>query len=128
MRNPFKCSEKVNLAYLSTVIDICSHKMASNVKIINIVFDLICFIIILILFMVIKITLYGTAEGLYPTKQGFLCGDTSIQKPYKESYLGHEVIIPLSFIIPIVVVSLHYSRMFLSTVIVSVKVEKSSSN
>ncbi|XP_078353617.1 phospholipid phosphatase 2-like [Oculina patagonica] len=78
--------------------------MASNVKLINIVFDLICFILVFIVFLVIKITLYGSAEGLYPAKQGFLCGDTSIQKPLKENYLGHEVVDPLSFIIPIVVI------------------------
>lgn len=100
-----KCSEKVNLAYLSTVIDIYDHKMASNVKLINFVFDSICFTLVFIAFMVIKISLYGTTEGLYPTKQGFLCGDTSIQKPLKEEYLRYEVVCSLSYIIPIVVVS-----------------------
>ena len=87
------------------MIDISDHKMASNVKLTNFVFDSVCFIAVLIAFIVIKITLYGTTEGLYPTKQGFLCGDTSIQKPFKEEYLRYEVISSLSYIIPIVVVS-----------------------
>lgn len=78
--------------------------MASNVKLINFVFDSICFMVVLIVFIVIKITLYGTTKGLYPTKQGFLCGDTSIQKPLKEDYLRHEVVCSLSYIIPIVVI------------------------
>ena len=79
--------------------------MASNVKLINFVFDSICFITVLVVFIVIKITLYGTTEGLYPTERGFLCGDTSIQKPLKERYLRHEVVCSLSYIIPTLVVS-----------------------
>ena len=79
--------------------------MASNIKLINFVFDSICFVVVLTVFIVIKITLYGTTEGLYPTKQGFVCGDTSIQKPLKEDYLSYEVVCPLSYVIPVVVVS-----------------------
>lgn len=115
---PLKCNEKLNLAYQNSVIDISGHKMASNVKLTNFVFDSICFIAVLIAFIVIKITLYGTTEGLYPTKQGFLCGDTSIQKPFKEEYLRYEVISSLSYIIPMVVVSSN-TVSFLSTFIIS---------
>ncbi|XP_078353616.1 phospholipid phosphatase 3-like [Oculina patagonica] len=81
--------------------------MASNVKRINIVLDLICFILVFIVFLVIKITLYTTAEGLYPTKTEFLCGDTSIQKTKKISSVGFEVYhyrLSLSFIFPLVVI------------------------
>ena len=102
---PLKCNEKLNLACQNSVIDISGHKMASNVKLVNFVFDSICFIVVLIVYIVIKITLYGTTEGLYPTKQGFLCGDTSIQKPLKEEYFHYEMVCSLSYVIPIVVVS-----------------------
>ncbi|KAJ7386590.1 Phospholipid phosphatase 3 [Desmophyllum pertusum] len=78
--------------------------MASNVKLINIIFDLICFILVLVVFIVIKILLYGTAEGLYPYKREFMCGDTSIHQPVKEETIGYDVIDPLSFVIPIVVI------------------------
>jgi len=71
-----------------------------------------CFVAVLIVFIVIKITLYGTTDGLYPTKQGFLCGDTSIQQPLKEEYLHNEVVCSLSYIIPIVVVSCNAVRSF----------------
>lgn len=91
--------------------------MASNIKLINFVFDSICFVAVLIVLIVIKITLYGTTEGLYPTKQGFLCGDTGIQKPIKEDYLRYEVVCTLSYIIPIVVVSCMVS--FLLTLVIS---------
>lgn len=91
--------------------------MASNIKLINFVFDSVCFVAVLIVLIVIKIALYGTTEGLYPTKQGFLCGDTNIQKPIKEDYLRYEVVCTLSYIIPIVVVSCMVS--FLLTLVIS---------
>lgn len=99
--------------------------MASNIKLINFVFDSICFIAVLTVLIVIKITLYGTTEGLYPTKQGFLCGDTSIQKPIKEDYLRYEVVCTLSYIIPIVVVSCFavWCLFLLTLIISSVRLE-----
>lgn len=78
--------------------------MASKVKLINIAFDLVCFTLVLALFIVIKILTYGTAEGLYPTKRGFLCGDTNIQWPFKEDSISLEISDSLSFIVPIVVI------------------------
>lgn len=99
--------------------------MASNIKLINFVFDSICFVAVLTVLIVIKITLYGTTEGLYPTKQGFLCGDTSIQKPIKEDYLRYEVVCTLSYIIPIVVVSCFavWCLFLLTLIISSVRLE-----
>ena len=79
--------------------------MASNTKRINITFDLICFMLVLVLFIMIKTLIYGTNEGLYPTKRGFLCGDRSIQWPFKESTIPPVTNNVLSYIIPIVVVS-----------------------
>jgi len=79
--------------------------MASKIKLMNILFDEICFILVLILFVVVKILMYGTDGGLYPTKRGFLCGDTSIQWPLKEESVPVEINDPLSYIIPVVVVS-----------------------
>jgi len=78
--------------------------MASKIKLMNILFDEICFILVLILFVVVKILMYGTDGGLYPTKRGFLCGDTSIQWPLKEESVPVEINDPLSYIIPVVVI------------------------
>ena len=86
--------------------------MASNIKLINIVFDLICFFLVFIVFLVVNILTYATDEGLYPAKRAFLCGDTSIQWPHKEESIPMEINDPLSFIIPIVVVSFHSVSIF----------------
>ena len=80
--------------------------MARDSKLINIAFDLICFILVLIDFIVTKTLLYGTTEKLYPVRQGFFCEDTSIRLPFQESYLSYPIVDSLSFVIPILVVSI----------------------
>ena len=63
----------------------------------------------------VRILIFGTNEGLYPTKQAFLCEDTNINLPYQEESVGDAVITFLSYIIPIVVVSYLLScHMFLA--------------
>ena len=59
--------------------------MASKIKLTNILVDLLCFLVVLVLFIASEVFIYGTDEGLYPFKRNFLCGDTSIQWPKKES-------------------------------------------
>ena len=56
----------------------------------------------------VRILIFGTNEGLYPTKHAFLCEDTNINWPYHEESVGVAVITFLSYIIPIVVVSFFY--------------------
>lgn len=51
-----------------------------------------CFFLIFILFIVVRILIFGTNEGLYPTKNAFLCEDTNINWPYQEESVGVAVI------------------------------------
>lgn len=79
--------------------------MASKIKLTNILVDLLCFLVVLVLFIASEVFIYGTDEGLYPFKRDFLCGDMSIQWPKKESTVSFMINVTLSFVIPIVVVS-----------------------
>ena len=79
--------------------------MSSKSKLVDLLFDSTCFFLIFILFIVVRILIFGTNEGLYPTKNAFLCEDTNINWPYQEESVGVAVITFLSYIIPIVVVS-----------------------
>ena len=79
--------------------------MASKIKLTNILVDLLCFLVVLVLFIADEVFIYGTDEGLYPFKRDFLCGDKSIQWPKKESTVPFTINATLSFVIPIVVVS-----------------------
>ena len=79
--------------------------MASKIKLTNILVDLLCFLVVLLLFIASEVFIYGTDEGLYPFKRNFLCGDTSIQWPKKESTVPFTINAALSFVVPIVVVS-----------------------
>lgn len=78
--------------------------MSSKSKLVDLLFDSTCFFLIFILFIVVRILIFGTNEGLYPTKHAFLCEDTNINWPYQEESVGVAVITFLSYIIPIVVV------------------------
>ena len=79
--------------------------MASKIKLMNILVDLLCFLVVLVLFIASEVFIYGTDEGLYPFKRDFLCGDMSIQWPKKESTVPFTINVTVSFVIPIVVVS-----------------------
>ena len=79
--------------------------MASKIKLTNILVDLLCFLVVLVLFIASEVFIYGTDEGLYPFKRDFLCGDMSIQWPKKESTVPFTINVAVSFVIPIVVVS-----------------------
>lgn len=78
--------------------------MASKIKLTNILVDLLCFLVVLVLVIASEVFIYGTDEGLYPFKRNFLCGDTSIQWPKKESTVPFSINAALSFVVPIVVI------------------------
>lgn len=89
-------------------IDLQRHsqtKMARDSKTINVAFDFLCFILVLIDYLVTKTLVYGTTDKLYPIKQGFFCEDKSIQLPFKEPWMDYAGLCALIYIVPIVVVS-----------------------
>ena len=86
--------------------------MTSNIKLLTVGVDLVCFLLVVVELIVAKVLIYSTETGLYPNKRGFHCDDISIQRPIAHELVPYEINAILSFIIPVTVVSLQMSLTF----------------